>query len=164
MIRIEVQSDARNLREIAREMNRGSVDVLTAVGTELLGFVAEDFEAKARGQVGAGGIKWEPLSEARVKQKAKRAKGGDTSTLIGVDLGMLRNAVQPGFKPPDGQGGNVFEANGSEVEVGYGRKYAEHFDKKRPLIPDAPPEEWITASEEIIADWIDDLWNKRVKN
>ncbi|WP_437187602.1 hypothetical protein SH668x_001003 [Planctomicrobium sp. SH668] len=164
MLKITVQSDARNLLLIAEELDRGSEDVLTAIGTELLGYIAEDFEAKSRGKVGAGGIQWDPLTAARIKQKAKRAKKGDTSTQIGIDTGVMANSISPKFAPPDGQGGNVFEVTGHAVEVGYGRTYAKHFDKLRTLIPEELPQDWIDGCEEIVQAWIDDLWNRRIRN
>lgn len=133
MITIEFPDDAgRDLNKIADQLSAGLPDVMLAVGVEIAGYVSEDFEKKSRGGTGEGGIKWAPLAEATIKKKAKRAKGGDTSTQIGVDTGLMRSTIQPGFKADDNKGGNVLEAKGNEVTVGFGRSYAKYFDEGRP--------------------------------
>lgn len=118
-----------DLRAISKEIEAGLPDIMLAIGEELTGFILEDFETKSRGGVGANGVQWAPLNEKTVKKKAKRAKGGDTSTQIGVDTGLMRATVQPGFSDPDGKGGNVMEVSGGEVTVGFGRAYAKYFDE-----------------------------------
>lgn len=132
MLKIELKSTAgRDLQQITDELRNGLDDVLTGIGMELAGFVSEDFERKSRGGTGEDGIKWAPLAESTIKKKAKRAKGGDTSTQIGVDTGLMRSTIQPGFKPSGSDGGGV-QVKGHEVEVAFGRRYAKFFDEGRP--------------------------------
>jgi len=118
-----------DLRAISKEIESGLPDIMLAIGEEMTGFILEDFETKSRGGVGANGIQWAPLNPKTIKKKAKRAKGGDTSTQIGVDTGLMRATIQPGFSDPDGKGGNVMEVKGGEVTVGFGRAYAKYFDE-----------------------------------
>jgi len=207
MIKITLQSTAgRDLNKIADELRNGLEDILVGIGTEIAGYVSEDFETKSRGGTGAGGIKWAPLDPKTVKCKAKRAKGGDTSTQIGVDTGLMRSTIQPTYKAPSGDGGSAVRVHGNEVSVGFGRKYAKYFDEgrpakthvkakslrsqkkaieehggtlkgiesskltntttsggmpARPLIPDKIPREWERAAEEIVQDWIEDIWAQK---
>jgi len=78
---------------------------------------------------------------------------------IGVDTGLLRNSVTPGYAGPDGQGGNVLTVNGNRVTVGYGRSYAKWFDAVRPLLPNADqlPTAWQQGIDEIAQQWVDEI-------
>ena len=126
-------TDSRNLLEVADELSRGLEGILTAIGTEMAGFVQEDFETKSRGGAGAEGITWSPLAEATVKKRMRRTKDKtNTQMQIGVDTGLMRMSIQPGFSAGDSLGGNVLEVRGNEVEVGFGRKYAKYFDEGKP--------------------------------
>lgn len=133
MIEITLNQDgARDLREIADLLEQSIDDVLTAIGEELTGYIMEDFETKSRGGVGEGGIQWAPLDPRTIAKKAKRAKGGDTSTQIGVDTGLMRMSIQPLTPDLDGKGGSIFKIEGNQVSVGFGRHYAKYFDEGRP--------------------------------
>ena len=78
---------------------------------------------------------------------------------IGVDRGLLRNSVTPGYASPDGNGGNILIVEGSRVTVGYGRSYADYFDAVRKLMPDDsnPPEAWQQGIDRIVTDWVNDI-------
>ncbi len=164
MIKITLtSSDARNLSEIADSLSQGLEDVLLAVGTEMTGYVMEDFEAKSRGGSGADGTQWKPLDPKTIKRKAKRAKGGNTQTQIGVDTGLMRASAMPGLASQAAENAAPIEIQGNEVTVGFRRRYSKYFDKSRTLIPDPIPQEWVDAAEEIVEQWVTDLWNQRIK-
>lgn len=82
---------------------------------------------------------------------------------IGVDTGMMRNTVTPGYKASDGKGDNVFEVEGATVTVGYGREYAPYFDAgsdrvpARPLMPDRMPDQWMDAIDRVVGSWVQDI-------
>jgi hypothetical protein len=109
------------------------------------------------------------LAKAKTKKERtkilKQIQGALTppKSQIGVDTGIMRNCVVPGYKAPDGKGGNILEVNGSTVTVGYAREYAPWFDEgterqpARPLMPDRMPEQWMTAIEKVVTDWASDI-------
>jgi len=81
-------------------------------------------------------------------------------SLIGVDDGLMRNAVVPGYSGAD----KIFRVNAQKrnVTIGFGRDYAKDFDRVRPLIPDATPDEWVKEMESILADFAEDLLRHRL--
>lgn len=79
---------------------------------------------------------------------------------IGVDTGLQRASVQPGFVGGDGQGGNKFDVQGNSVTVGYGRSYSEHFDRKRTLIPGTLPKAWEQELERLTENWASDVLSR----
>lgn len=78
---------------------------------------------------------------------------------IGVDTGLQRASAQPGFRGPDGQGGNVLNVDTAAlaVTIGFGRSYSGHFDNLRPLLPADLPEPWRSECEQIITDWVEHI-------
>lgn len=85
---------------------------------------------------------------------------------IGIDTGLQRASGQPGFVGPDGHGGNIFDVDpqAASVTIGYGRDYSEDFDSQRPLLPDIPPESWITAATSTVEIWADSLVREAFKS
>jgi len=96
--------------------------------------------------------------ETKISVESKPAK-----SQIGVDTGLMRNTVIPGYKAGDSKGDNIFEVQGATVTVGYGREYAPWFDEgterqpARPLMPNAMPPTWATAIDRVVQDWVQDI-------
>lgn len=82
---------------------------------------------------------------------------------IGVDTGIMRNCVVPGYKAPDGDGGNILEIRGSSVTVGYAREYVPWFDEgtdrmpARPIMPNTVPAPWQDKLEKVVSNWLQDI-------
>lgn len=152
---------------------------------QLLSFSKLDYVAKGRGQTGSDGIKWEPLAQSTIERKRKKAglieapknskerqknrkarrkrtRSGKPrpqvgAIQIGVDTGLQLASAAPGFRGPDGKGGNFFEIGGNQVTVGYNRSYSEFFDRKRPILPEEVPRIWIPPLERIVEKWADKI-------
>lgn len=79
---------------------------------------------------------------------------------IGVDNGLMRNAVVPGYSGGD----KIFNVNAQKrnVTVGFGREYAKYFDHVRPLIPEAIPQAWVQEMEAIVQDFAEDMLQRRL--
>lgn len=78
---------------------------------------------------------------------------------IGVDNGLLRNAIVPGYSGGD----KIYNVNGRErrVTIGFGREYAKYFDAVRPLIPEIIPEAWTKEMEVILGDFVEDMLRRK---
>lgn len=76
---------------------------------------------------------------------------------IGVDTGLQRASASPGFRGPDGKGGNAFDIGPGQVTVGYNRSYSPFFDRARPLIPDPIPAAWKQRVGQIARTWADGI-------
>lgn len=145
-------------------------DLLDELGTYAMAEVKDNFEALSRRKAGADGTKWKELEVETEIAKAKkggwkpRNKKGERKTppksQIGVDTGLMRNAVVPGYSGGD----KIYniDARARRVTVGFGREYAKHFDKLRPLIPERTPEAWVQQMEEIVGDFVEDMMRRRM--
>ncbi len=159
-------------RMIGREfiVEQDMHDLLDELGTYAMVEVKENFEALSRGKAGADGSKWKELEIETEIAKAKkgnwkpRNKKGEKQTppksQIGVDTGLMRNAVVPGYTGGD----KVYsiDARARKVTVGFGREYAKYFDAVRPLIPERTPEAWVQQMEEILRDFVEDMMRRRM--
>ncbi|MEM7812564.1 MAG: hypothetical protein AAF532_13910 [Planctomycetota bacterium] len=76
---------------------------------------------------------------------------------IGVDRGLQRASIRPGFAADDGEGGTAFEVLDGSVVVGYAREYSDDFDKDRELIPDPLPELFEENLERTGQEWLDEI-------
>jgi len=95
----------------------------------------------------------------KMRAKLNAKMGPFKRSQIGVDRGLLRNSVKPGYAGPDGKGGNILTVNGNRVTVGYGREYAKFFDATRPLLPSETslPDAWKQGIDEIAQEWVDGI-------
>jgi hypothetical protein len=76
---------------------------------------------------------------------------------IGIDTGLQINSAQPGYQPPDGQGGNVCRLQANQVTVGFGRSYSTYFDEKRQLLPEKLPIAWEQGLSRILEKTVEQL-------
>lgn len=97
------------------------------------------------------------------KTKTGKPRPSNSSHQIGVDTGLLRNSATPGYKGPDGKGGNVLDVSQHAVTVGFGRTYAEYFDRDRTLIPDPLPDDWMRELEQTVVKWTGDILSKELE-
>ena len=144
-------------------------DVLDELGTYAMSEVQQNFEKLSRRGTGVDGTKWKELEVETEIAKAKkgnwkpRDKKGQKKTppksQIGVDTGLMRNAVVPGYSGGD----KIYNVDARErrVTVGFGRVDAKHFDKLRPLIPERTPEAWVQEMEGILGDFVEDMLRRR---
>lgn len=175
MLTIEVKSDvSRQSREVKQEIRRRHHELLDTLGVQLLSLTLQAYNEKARGRTGSDGIVWKPLKESTKKAKQRRGRKrrpsrrsrrgssggtagptGSTETMIGVDTGLQRASAQPGNKD------NIFnvDAQISQVTVGFGRSYSEHFDEQRKLLPDELPQDW----EDDLSETIDEHYSGILK-
>lgn len=83
---------------------------------------------------------------------AKREKNSLSNTVnvsgydIGVDTGLQRAAGSPAYRGDH----QTFTKTEVSVTVGYNMKYSKHFDKRRKLLPDEVPEEWMKELDSIV--------------
>lgn len=96
---------------------------------------------------------------------SKKAKAATIQkSQIGVDTGLLRNCVKPGFsgshKRTGIPGANILQVDGNRVVIGYGVEYADYFDDVRPLMPNTLPEPWEKSIEDIMDKWAADIMRK----
>jgi len=112
---------------------------------------------KLKGQLGKATT---AAQRQRIRDKMKTASAATAvpRSQIGVDTGILRNCVTPGYRAPDGNGGNVMQVTGNRVALKYDRSYAAYFDDVRPLFPpdDRLPKSWLDGVEQIVNEWIDE--------
>lgn len=104
--------------------------------------------------------------KGRPSNKAKAAKtflAGAAGTQIGVDSGLQRASVKPGFIASDGKGGNILEVEEDAVTVGYGREYSEYFDEKRKLLPDTLPPAWEKDLDKTQEEWADEIIKQKLE-
>lgn len=154
----------RAARNNQQAIEQEIADILEVLGIQLLSLIQLDYEVKSRGGSGAGGVTWKPLKPETAKRKGRRGRRNRNrrtsgrrrpragQTAIGVDTGLQRASATPGYRAPDGEGGNVFELGATDVTVGFGRSYSQYFDDERELIPEPLPMQWqheldLTASE-----------------
>ena len=136
---------------------------MEAVGLYLISEIKLAFEDKSRRRT-VHGLKWKELKKETERAKARKGgwKGGPKATppqsQIGVDRGLMRNSVNPGFASTGGK--DLFDNRGESITVGYGMKYAKYFDEDRELIPDPVPKEWIEEAELMTQDWLDESIRK----
>lgn len=164
----DVRSALKRARVLFATQQR---DALETMGVRILSFSRQSYVTKSRGGTGMDGIKWAALSEQTVKRKSNKgaakkqknraatksgkARPTGNATAIGIDTGLQINSASPGFKAQGG--GNIMRLTNTDIEVGYGRSYSEHFDKRRPLMPETLPDKWRQACEEIVARWAERL-------
>lgn len=181
-IRFPIREIAQGLQKAQTRLAQRQPELLQILGVQLLGFVKIAYEEKGKGRTGSDGIRWDPLKASTIERKNRRArpknrKGKRTGkpkattksgkkrpglgeSQIGVDSGLQRASAAPGYKAPDGRGGNVMEIEGAGITVGFGREYSEHFDDKRKLIPDKLPDEWQKELEGTVSDWAGQVINE----
>lgn len=138
---IPVGKRQKNVLQVKRKVkgNEGLFDALSDAGLDF-------FDHKSGKKLTEG---------KRNKTKAvlaKREKNSLKNTVnvsgydIGVDTGLQRASGSPGYR-----GGNqVFMKNEVGVTVGYNMAYSKHFDKRRKLLPDEMPPEWMEELELIV--------------
>lgn len=178
MFKIDIDEKVRNAsREIIKAVKDRHGELLDTIGVQLLSNALLAFDDKSRGGTGDDGIVWKPLHQDTIEAKQRRGLGrrrsrrsqrgsagglsgpsGSTSTLIGVDSGLMRAAALPGYRGND----RIYKINeaASEVTVGFGRSYAEYFDNLRPLLPEDIPETWEADIEEIIEDHYNSIFKE----
>jgi hypothetical protein len=168
------------------ELKKRQADALKLLATLFASLAAEAYESKSKGGTGSDGIKWDDISPATKAAKNRRAKrktgknrrGGlrnnkeATSTgkkrptisdsMIGVDTGLQRAAVSPGYgtnadlSNPDA----ILEFTEVDFTIGYGRPYSKYFDEKRPLFPSVLPPDWETQADEGLTNWAGETLEK----
>lgn len=160
----------RKARKAEVNLSNQATQLLEVLGIQLLSFVKLAYNEKARGGVGSDGIVWQDNKPATKKAKNRRGKSrssrtgprsrkGSTSrpsagsVEIGVDTGLQRASATPGFKAPDGDGGNILEIVDLEVIVGFARSYSVFFDETRPLLPTVLPVPWTEALDGLTTQW-----------
>ena len=167
----------RKLKATAKKIERKQIELLEAVGVDLLSKAQQDYRTKSRGGTGTDGIQWKPLAASTIKAKGKRGKGnekrkttkggkarpGAGSAVIGINTGLQLNSAAPGFKGPDGKGGNVKVVTTTDVTVGYGREYSGHFDEDRPLLPVTLPEAWRKSIKGIVVRGVERILREGLK-
>lgn len=166
--------------KVVANFDKKQAGLLQEIGQNVLSLQRLNFEKKSRRGAGDDGIVWAPLAESTERKKylkgLKRPRKGKWKPLIGpvprsqigVDTGLMRNCVTPGYQAPDGRGGNILEISGSSVTVGYAREYAPYFDQgngrspARPLMPETMPTAWQKSVESLVDDWardvVSELW------
>lgn len=168
-MQFSVRSPLRGLvsraKSTAAKVAKAKREILEVIGTQLLSLSMQDYRTKSRGGTGTDGITWRKLAASTIKRKGRRGKvnekrkttkggkprPGAGSSAIGIDTGLQQSSASPGFKGPDGEGGNVLENDGTAVTVGYGREYSKHFDKDRPLLPETLPPQWEAKCEKQVS-------------
>lgn len=156
---------------LARLRKAGHLKTRRVAGTNRTeGVIAKSVKANEAlfKQLARAGVKFRDKKGNAIKGTKPRSKAGNTvgttkeireksvklapgSYQIGVDTGLQLNSAGPGYKGPDGKGGNVMTYTEDTVTVGFGRSYSEHFDKHRKLIPDVLPEPWRKELEGMVA-------------
>lgn len=182
MLKVSLQTNLHSqIAKVINDFDRKQAAMLQEVGTKVLSLQQVDFERKSRRGQGDDGVVWAPLAESTERRKflkgvkkPRRRKDGTRAkksmpagtvprSQIGVDTGIMRNSVTPGYKAPDGDGGNILEVSGNSVTVGYGREYAPWFDQgngrapARPLMPEKMPQKWQESVEKVVDDWVQDI-------
>lgn len=76
---------------------------------------------------------------------------------IGVDKGLQRASLSPGFQVQDGRGGGLFDVQPTSVTIGIQRSYSKFFDETRPILPEQLPPAWQRKCEELMR-----LWAERI--
>lgn len=174
------------LSRVVSNFGQRQAELLLEIGQRLLSLQQLNFEKKSRRGAGDDGVVWAPLAESTERKKFRKGiraargkrkremqaqlfRGQVPRSQIGVDTGIMRNCVTPGFRAPDGGGGNILEVQGASVTVGYGREYARYFDEgngrspARPLMPDELPQAWQASVERLAENWardiVSELWN-----
>jgi hypothetical protein len=112
-------------------------------------------------------IKSEKSEAAREKlRKQREAESAKLQALIdaehakaktGIDTGLQINSAQPGYQPPDGQGGNVFRLQQNQVTVGFGRSYSTYFDAQRTLLPERLPVAWEQGLSKLLTKTVEQI-------
>lgn len=97
------------------------------------------------------------------KTKSGKQRPGLGQVAIGIDSGLQINSAAPGYKGPDGRGGNIFIVTKTDVTVGYGREYSGHFDDVRPLLPTVLPEAWRKSIGGIVVRGVERIFREGLK-
>lgn len=135
--------------------------ILEALGVQTLSLSRQDYVVKSRGGTGKDGIKWKPLAQSTIDRKNRRGRrnasrpktasgkarptGGQVA--IGIDSGLQLASSSPGYPS------NVFKVSDKEVVVGYNREYSEHYDEKRPLMPEKLTPAWEAVLDSLVLRW-----------
>jgi hypothetical protein len=143
-------------------------DLLKVVGVELLMMAREDYLVKARGGMGADGIKWESIQlrslrhrqrgGLRTERKNRRHQtsslkhANDTSRRIApsagdYEIGRNTDRLLNSLLPGSGQNISVEDA---VVEAGAETTYAAYFDNRRPILPETIPPAWLEELERLV--------------
>jgi len=135
-------------------LHAGRVKILDIMGVQLLQFTQLDYVTKSNGGTGTDGITWAPIKPETLAARNKGKKNAGKfkgQHQIGVNTGLQRASARPGFTGADGRGGNVQIKADDSIEVGFGRSYSRHFDKRRKLMPEVLPPKWLETLEDIAA-------------
>jgi hypothetical protein len=134
----------RQLASLRERLPEAFKHALKISSNQMLSWVKQDFEKKAKGNE-VSGISWNPISRegarARLRKlgsyqkldkagKSKAIDGVLSQHSIGIDTGRLRNSFSIGN--PE----NINEVTTDFIRIGTKISYAEYYDEKRPIFGD----------------------------